>query len=128
MISLAQIEFLSVNFGRKYAMIKNGVATHALSGELISSEHLRTDFKELKKPDGIYDLGEATCDGALPLLNGGKAEPTEENKLKYQCKIGRHAPECEMYNRNKCAIYSLTHFDKYELHAKPSELIKMFNI
>lgn len=122
----SQIKFLSNNFGKEYAKVESGVVKKALTGEIIPKEHITKYFNY---KDGLYELGECTCDGSLTLGTGkGKAEPTEENKEKYQCRIGRRAPKCDMYAKGKCAVYSFSGVDDYKINISATDLIKIFNI
>ena len=70
-----------------------------------------------------------TCGGALPLGGTrGKARATEENKEKYQCRVGRRAPKCDAYADGKCAVYSFEDIDDNPVNLNASEIIKLFNI
>jgi len=120
-----QIKFLTENFDNKYCVVKDGIATHALSGELIPTEHI---IYSKTYPDGVYELSESTCGGSMTNGNGGEFEPTEENKELYQCRIGRTAPKCWSNKARKCGVYSFVDVDRCSLNVKASELIKIVGI
>jgi hypothetical protein len=125
-MNLTQLRFLSTHFNKEYAIVKNGIPSHALTKEIIPDNHVNKYFDY---SDGVYELSKSTCGDALPLgMDKGDAKPTQENKDKYQCRIGRRAPKCEVYSKGKCAVYSFSDPDSSSISVKPSELIKVFNI
>ena len=78
--------------GNQYAEIRNGITSHIITGKIIP-DYLINKTNRMKKlniprPDGFYELTEATC--------GGK------------CAIDIPKPKCieeGCYSKNKCALY-----------------------
>ena len=120
-----QLNWLNEKFGNQYARIKNGVAILVHTGEQIPVDNMA--YQNVKA-DGVYRLSEATCDRAIPNGKGGRMEATTENLEKFQCKVGRRAPKCHAYSKQKCAVYFFESVDSLPLSVKPSELIKICNI
>lgn len=87
--------------GITFAEIKDGITSHLISGEVIPDEHInktnRMKVTGHSRPDGVYRISEATCDGGT----------------NNDCSIGSPSPKCvenKCYSKNKCAVY---YFDSY---------------
>lgn len=108
--------------GEIYAEVIDGVTTNVVNGEVIPTKHL---FNRRQIKNGIHRLSEYTCGGALPNGKGSDLKETPENLEKYQCRVGRHAPKCTMYSKDKCAKYSSEPAEMYTLTFSPTDLIAL---
>lgn len=132
-LSYKEQVFLNDKLGMKLCKVENGCATNPITGEIIDTDTIM--YQTLPK-DGLYEIGEMTCGGALPTgfneetleSNPEIENPTEKDKEKYQCRVSRRAPKCDMYSKAKCAVYSLTPLGKYTMHISLDKLLDVVNI
>lgn len=100
------VKIASVVSDEKFAVVKNGVAYHLLSNEVIPSEHI---MHQRIHPDGYYRLSEATC-------GGGKQN---------DCFVGRPSPTCDSFAPSKCGVYSL--YSVKDLKLSLEQVLELMN-
>lgn len=128
-----QLLHINKHTGMRFCVVKDGITTNLQTGEIIPTEHI--SYQRIW-PDGQYGLGEMTCDNAMPtgfnedtLESNPRIEnPTEADKDKYQCRIGRRAPLCTMYSPTKCAVHSINEIGKYKEHIHFDQLIALSGV
>lgn len=93
----------------------------------IPSEHM---FDLSNVDDGLYTASEHTCGNAVISPSGKRlgSQAPQHLKDKFQCRIGRHAPKCNMYAPNKCAKYSVTAIGKSHISIDGGQLINAINV
>lgn len=114
-----QAKMLHQLIGREYAEVKDGKVTNMVTGKVIPVKHIA--YGKIPE-DGVYCLSEATCGGSM----ASNKEPTVENLEKYQCRVGRRAPLCSMYSKNKCAVYGLFPYEKQSVSIDVQKLMELF--
>ena len=120
-----EMNFLREETGMNFAVIRDGIVTNQLSGEIIPVELL--SYQRVR-PDGVYRMTEATCGGGMTNGKGKDINPTPESIERYQCRVGRRNPKCTMYSTLKCAVYCFGKVDAFTLSIKPTDLLKMVGI
>jgi len=129
MTNKVHFKLLNKLTGASFAHITDKKVVHATTGDVIPAEHLA--YQDANKEDGLYSLTEATCGGSMicGLDHMGSviyAEDTEENREKYQCRVGRPAPQCISYIKAKCGVYFLDKVkDSSILRIKTTDLINI---
>ena len=131
--TVPQLEWLHANFDLSFCEVIDGVMRNVHTKEVIPIE--LTSYQKTR-PDGQYQLGEATCGGSMPMgtnqetleSNPDIEDPTEEDRDKYQCRVGRRAPMCTEYAPSKCAVYSIDKIGRYDERVSVDKLIALVEV
>ena len=121
MLKKSEALFLNEKFAIKSCIVQNGEVINAVTDEIIPLEHLSY---QTMVPDGVYHLGEHTCGNAVPR----NMKNTEENKKLHGCQVGRRLESCDMYSKEKCAVYSLSDLDSHTETISVKDIIQVFNL
>lgn len=122
-LSKDDLLLLSKLTGNIYAEVKGDMTKILGSEEEIPLEH--HSYQERPEKDGLYKLSEVTCGGSLTNGRGSNFRNTPENRDKYQCRVGRHAPKCNAYSKKKCAVFSFSNPEKDSFNIQASDLIAL---
>lgn len=129
----AQLDWVHKQTGKTFCSAESGVITNIHTGQIVPENHIQ---KGKAHADGKYELCKYTCGDGMPmgfnrkLLKSEPAieNPTEADKDKYQCRIGRHAPLCTMYEPGTCAVYGFDAIGRYQVHIDFKDLVALSGI